>query len=259
MKFNLPFLPKKEQEIDLFEIIRLYNHLVHTRKNIYRDKDGKEFILTKYGFQSVVQNNLHLENEQLVRENERLNEETKKNKSNYKKLTEDFFELQKQNEELLSQEQQNDEQLLKKYEEALKKIERITELNKSLTDKIKTKKERIRMLIAENKDLLDKIFDPDKIATLRRTFNIKEDDYVNQKYEELVKQNKEITKLNQELLEKNKKEKEKKFAYKSGTTPVNIEIDCTKVRECKMKIKLQQIEIESLRQQVNVLMEEVSK
>jgi hypothetical protein len=66
------FKKKKLNNLDLFEIIRLFNQLTHQNDKIYSNQEGKKYILTKFGFYPVEQFNLNLINDKLNLDNNNL-------------------------------------------------------------------------------------------------------------------------------------------------------------------------------------------
>lgn len=92
-------LKKKEnlQHLDLYQLIALFNALVHKKDKIYTNNKGKKFVLTQYGFVPAEQPNLLLQTQQQAMQIEHLEidvvvlkNDIKKYKTENKKLKQEL-------------------------------------------------------------------------------------------------------------------------------------------------------------------------
>jgi hypothetical protein len=90
---------KKEKlsNLDLYQLITVFNALIHKKDNVYANNKGEKFVLTRYGFVTVEQHNLKLQTEQQNRQINHLETDVrvlqndlKKQKTENKKLKEDL-------------------------------------------------------------------------------------------------------------------------------------------------------------------------
>lgn len=178
---------KNINDLDLYQLIALFNRLTHKKENLYTNNKGEKFVLTRYGFVPAEQHNLHLLTEQQNRQINHLETEVvilendlKKSKEAYKKVNNALQNLLVSNKESKKQKPTQTIYSFKPQLDRLKKsyltmlsnnhnlIERVKQLKKqtkTLSDELQNERAKRKLLekintvqpINTDEDLLTKI------------------------------------------------------------------------------------------------------
>ena len=151
---NLFNKKEKKNPLDLYQLIAVFNRLIHQKDKLYTNSQGEKFFLTRYGFVTVEQHNLKLQTEQQKRHINNLETDVIVLEKNLEKVKKELSTIKKEVKEETEYIKNNTSPIIKysfksKYDKLKKNYLNMMINNHNLIVRIKQLKSEIKKLTTE--------------------------------------------------------------------------------------------------------------